>query len=89
MRAKPWVWKRNLVETNIARELFDGHGRVRATVYKNGTWWIWEPDGTGNENSVCEGPRAVQDAMDQAMAAIVRQGWVSWKVEYEKAQVTS
>lgn len=82
---KPWIWKRNLVEANIYRELIDGRGRVRATVYKNGTWWIWERDGVGNENSCCEGPRGPQDAMDQAMAAIVRQGWVRWKVEYQKA----
>jgi len=87
MTPKPWVWKRSLALGAVARELTDYRGRVRATVYKNGTWWTWDELGTGGENLVCEGRYAIQDAMDQAMAAIVRQGWVSWKVEYQKAKV--
>lgn len=78
---KPWRWTSDYNGGWILR---DSLGRARANVWANGVWHSWNADGAGGENGSCEGPHGVQNAMDQAMAAIVRQGWTSWKVEYDK-----
>lgn len=91
MVAKPWKWEREFVRDLLGREgwiLRDGRGRNRANVWPNGVWHTWDEQGTGGENGVCEGRRAVQDAMDQVMAAVARQGWTPWKIEYPKAKAT-
>lgn len=84
--AKPWSWRRDYVSSTGIKGtgwiLYDGRGRGRANVWPSGTWHTWDEDGVGGENGQCEGRTAVQDAMDQVMAAVVRQGWTPWKVEY-------
>lgn len=86
---KPWTWERSSDD----RILRDGRGRNRANVWSNGVWHTWDTDGVGGENGEVikmngdvPVPRAfvLADAMDQAMAAVVRQGWTPWKVEYPK-----
>lgn len=82
MNAKPWKWQPRGPGTWV---LVDGRDRCRANVWANGVWHTWDERGTGGENDSCEGRHKVRDAMDQVMAAVVRQGWTVWKVEYEKA----
>lgn len=84
MKNKPWRWVRSPVGDIFGKHewvLRDGRGRNRANVYANGTWHTWDEHGTGGENSVCA---TVQDAMDQALAAVVRQGWTSFQIEYSR-----
>jgi hypothetical protein len=86
-KANSWKWERE--PDGVGRILRDGQGRNRANVWSNGTWHTWDEAGTGGENGVCEGRYRVIDAMDQAMAAVVRQGWTPWKVEYPSVQAHS
>lgn len=82
---KPWRWEKD--PQPIGRHgwiLRDGRNRNRCNVFPNGVWHTWDERGTGGENGACEGRYAVQDAMDQAMAAVARQGWTPWKIEYPK-----
>lgn len=88
---KPWVWERERIGDALGRAGFvlrDGRGRNRANVWVNGTWHTWDESGAGGENGAC--PDNMQDAMDQVMAAVVRQGWTPWKVRYPaRVNVTS
>ena len=88
---QPWKWERradgNTLE-GIGWVLLDGRGRIRANVWSNGTWHTWDTDSVGGENGEGEGRNKIQDAMDQVMAAVVRQGWTPWKVEYQKKEVS-
>lgn len=77
--SKPWKWVRSLAHAGEAFRLLDGRGRNRATVWTNGTWSTWDEDGVGCQNDCCA---KVRDAMDQAIAAVVRQGWTPFKVNY-------
>lgn len=77
-----WTWEPHGPGT---WKLRDGRRRNRADVWANGVWHTWDEKGIGGENGECEGREKVRDARDQAMAAIVRQGWVPWRVEYQKA----
>jgi hypothetical protein len=79
---KPWKWQPRGPGTWA---LVDPRGRKRADVWANGVWHTWDTDGVGGENGSCDGRDKIRDAMDQVMAAVVRQGWVAWKVEYGKA----
>lgn len=81
---KPWKWVPTEDSHGKGWILRDGRGRNRANVWGNGVWHTWDTDGVGGENGGCEGRHAVQDAMDQTMAAVARQGWTPWKVEYLK-----
>lgn len=84
-KAKPWKWERlsdAVTMDSVGRILRDGLERNRANVWSNGTWHTWNEDGVGGENGSCEGRYRIIDAMDQVMAAVVRQGWTPWKVEY-------
>ncbi len=76
-----WTWVKGPFarDPEVARELRDGRGRVRATVWSNGTWHSWDEDGVGGENDCCT---TLIDAMDQAVAAVVRQGWSPFKIKY-------
>ncbi len=77
MKRKPWRWKKLAgLEPEIWR-LIDGRGDIRGTIWSNGTWHSWEPDGTGAENGKCE---TVQDAKDQLVAAVVRQEWTPFQI---------
>lgn len=83
-KRKPWCWIRVKIQAE-PREVWhleDARGRNRATVWDNGTWHSWDTEGVGGENDVC---KTVGDAMDQSLAAVVRQGWTPFKVVYEKA----
>lgn len=86
MKTKSWRWMRAGDSYGRGWVLQDGRGRTRANVWGNGIWHTWDEEGIGGENGVCEGPRKIQDAMDQVMAAVVRQDWVPWKVEYAKPE---
>jgi hypothetical protein len=88
---KPWMWERD----GGGLILRDGRGRNRANVWSNGVWHTWDTDGVGGENGEAirmngEVPVppifVIRDAMDQAMAAVARQGWTPWKVVYQKAE---
>lgn len=83
MKNKSWRWVRSPADLFGKHEwiLRDGRGRCRVNVYANGTWHTWDEEGTGGENSVCA---TVQDAMDQALAAVVRQGWTPLQIEYSR-----
>ena len=81
-KPKAWRWTPAGPGTWVLR---DGRGRNRANVWANGVWHSWDTDGIGGENGVCDGPNRINDARDQAMAAVVRQGWTPWEVIYEKA----
>ncbi len=67
------------------RVLRDGRGRVRAQIWQNTamrfTWHTYDQHGVGGENAECT---RLQDAMDQVVAAIVRQGWTpgGWRIEH-------
>ncbi len=84
---KPWRWipSTTLSQREMEWHLRDGRGRERATVWskRDGSfiWHTWDDMGTGGENSECT---SLRDAKDQAMAAIVRQGWApgGWKVQW-------
>lgn len=78
--SKPWRWVRAL-NGESGWILRDGRGRNRANVWVNGTWHTWDESGTGGENSSCD---SVRDAMDQVIAAVVRQGWTPFKVQYAR-----
>jgi len=81
---KPWKWVPSEDSHGKGWILRDGRGRNRANVWGNGVWHTWDTDGVGGENDVCEGRDKIRDAMDQTMAAVARQGWTPWKVEYLK-----
>ncbi|MGV3515600.1 hypothetical protein [Luteitalea sp.] len=49
-----------------------GVTRGRASVWSNATWHTWDRYGTGGENSR---EATVEDAMREAEAALIRQGW--------------
>jgi hypothetical protein len=84
-----WRWlrvSREDVRWNAQWALFDGAGRERATITENEpgkryTWHTWDDHGTGGVNAEAGSLNA---AKDQAMAAIVRQGWApgGWKVQW-------
>lgn len=84
---RPWQWReRAAMKTSSGlpiTDLLDGHGRDRATIWQNDrdrfTWHTWDTDGVGGENASAT---SLNDAKDQAVAAIVRQGWApgGWKV---------
>lgn len=75
-----WVWRQEPDKREWS--LLDGRGRVRATVWDNGTWHTWDEDGVGGENGVCE---FRDDARDQVVAAIVRQEWTTVKMDWKNA----
>jgi len=92
-----WRWHDRTGETVIVasrqdgsagrrgRILLDGRGRVRAQIWQNTasrfTWHTFDQHGVGGENAECT---TLQDAMDQVVAAIVRQGWTpgGWRIEH-------
>lgn len=96
--AKFWRWMKvpeDAPAGNCERgelQLLDPCGRVRATVWKNGVWHLWDEDGVGSENGAAlrengefDRPHAeiLKDAMDQCIAAVVRQGWSAMKLAYD------
>jgi hypothetical protein len=86
---KPWRWITTAEPTSVLSrgtwELRDGRNRSRATIWRNSekqfTWHTWNEHGTGGENSGCS---TLNDAKDQCVAAIVRQGWApgGWEVSW-------
>lgn len=80
-KPKPWSWVR---DGRGGWLLLDGRRLLRANVWDNGTWHTYDKDGIGGENDVCVGPHKVQDARDQVMAAVVRQGWTPWDVSHSQ-----
>lgn len=94
---KPWKWVRSkagILGTQYEWVLYDGRGRNRANVWPNGVWHSWDTDGVGGENGAVirmngtvpvPDQFVLQDAMDQAMAAVARQGWTPWKIEYVRS----
>lgn len=95
-QGKPWRWIRIPDPLSDGKEgerhLLDPRGRNRATVWPNGVWHTWDTDGIGGENgaAVREDGEVRRpdmwiraDAMDQAVAAVVRQGWTCMKLVYE------
>lgn len=85
---KPWRWILTAEPSMFSRgtwELRDGSNRARATIWRNNqtlfTWHTWNDRGTGGENSECA---TLNDAKDQCVAAIVRQGWApgGWNVSW-------
>lgn len=92
--AKPWRWIKKPDDpiNKGERELLDPQGRCRATVWPNGTWHTWDTDGVGGENDQAVShdgevarPMAyiMRDAMDCALAAVVRQGWTKLNLIYQ------
>lgn len=96
---KPWRWVKmpddvsDGMVTEGERRLLDPRGRNRATVWANGTWHTWDTEGVGGENDCAvrmDGEIArpqdfvIRDAMDCALAAVVRQGWTNLNLVYEK-----
>lgn len=81
---KPWIWSKVEYADGTGWKLLDGQGRNRASVWPNGTWHSFDTDGIGGHNDVCAN---VKDAMDQALAAVVKQGWTAFKIKYEKVSV--
>jgi len=84
MRPRPWGWRAEGMPNEL--RLFDGRGRQRASVWSNPdnvTWHTYDEYGTGGENSVIWVPGRLDDAKDQVIASIVRQGWApgGWTVE--------
>jgi hypothetical protein len=79
---KSWAWHRVFVDK---WKLLDGRGRERATVWRTMggeyVWHTWGVSGVGGENS---GAPTLVQAKDEAVAAVVRQGWApgGWKVEW-------
>lgn len=71
-----WTWAREWT-------LRLSSGRVVATVWPNGTWHTWGPDGTGGENSREETPEM---AAVEAFKAVKRQGWDILTPEEEEFQ---
>jgi hypothetical protein len=82
---KPWRWVRlesiaqHHLETYVLR---DGNGDNRCTIWRTvdgHMWHTWTVGGVGGENDTAP---TLNDAKDQAIAAIVRQGWApgGWKV---------
>ena len=53
-------------------KLFNGKIHV-ATVYNNGTWWLWDKDGTGGQNSKEEN---IYDAKVQAGGRAIMDGLI-------------
>jgi hypothetical protein len=47
-------------------------GKGRASVWENGTWHTWDTRGVGGENGR---ESSVEDAICEAEAAVIRQGW--------------
>lgn len=47
-------------------------GKGRASVWKTGSWHTWDTRGVGGENGH---EATVEDAMREAEAALIRQGW--------------
>lgn len=83
---KPWRWTQLAHRTPAEWELRDGTGRLRCSVLQSRygtrfTWHTWDTDGVGGENSDAATP---EEAKDQAIAAIVRQGWApgGWRVSW-------
>lgn len=86
---KAWRWVDRAIAPHLGMQpqwdLLDGRGQERATIWQNSddrfTWHTWDDRGTGGENSVCA---SLQDAKDQCVAAIVRQGWApgGWEVRW-------
>ncbi len=85
-----WRWRDRTGNTAArgpvrGRVLLDGRGRVRAQIWQNTatrfTWHTYDQRGVGGENAEST---TLQDAMDQVVAAIVRQGWVpgGWRIEH-------
>lgn len=59
--------------------LFDNLERCRATIEVDNNriyWWLWEPDGTGNENDVMYDGYSVYNAIPEVEAALRRQKWI-------------
>ena len=57
-------------------QLYVGRGkrpRCVATVYRNGTWFTWDRNGTGGENSVNSN---IEEAKIEAAGCAVRQGFI-------------
>ncbi len=88
MKPKPWRWKEVRSESiGIVGcwQLVDPMRHDRATIWvaRSGeaTWHTWDARGIGGENSVAA---SLDEAKDQAIAAIVRQGWApgGWKVAW-------
>lgn len=90
MSVAAWRWRDRTGGTAVSagrgRVLLDGRGRVRAQIWQNTetrfTWHTYDQDGVGGENAAeCT---TLQDAMDQVVAAIVRQGWTpgGWRIEH-------
>lgn len=79
---KTWRWRKENEDSTAACTLMDGQGRNRVTVWDNGVWHSWDEDGVGGENGSCEN---VQDAMDQAVAAVVHQGWTPFRIDCSHA----
>ena len=78
---KPWRWVK---VSEKQWELLDGRDRNRATIWwasTEYTWHTWNERGTGGEN--CGAP-TLSRAKDEAVAAIVRQGWApgGWEVKW-------
>jgi hypothetical protein len=84
---KPWKWVETPSNGYGRREvaLFDGHGRERCTIWEQRhggwVWHTWDERGTGGENSEHAN---LNRAKDEAVAAIVRQGWApgGWTVQW-------
>lgn len=82
MKPKSWKWERAKDTLTVKGDgwiLRDARGRNRANVWSNGVWHTYNEEGTGGENDVCT---SVRDALDQAIAAVIRQGWTAFKVIY-------
>lgn len=90
-RIRPWEWVKRS-ETHW--QLIDGNRDTRADVWINRTevvWHTYNERGVGGENSSVEirtRPTGLRDAFnqarDEAVAAVVRQGWApgGWKVKW-------
>lgn len=85
---RPWRWTTEdgyPFRNRVVVHLTDGRKRERATIWQNEidrfTWHTFDDRGTGGENSECT---SLNDAKDQCVAAIVRQGWApgGWKVTW-------
>lgn len=79
---KPWAWTLSRTGT---WELKNGQGDTRASIWLTGsgeyTWHTWNENGTGGEN---DGALTLNQAKDECVAAIVRQGWApgGWTVSW-------
>ena len=90
MVMKPWQWVKR---SDTHWQLVDGRFKTRADVWINRNelvWHTYDARGVGGENSAVETSRArpmasvLNQARDEAVAAIVRQGWApgGWKVKW-------